>query len=166
MSFFLLIYSTILAMKHGTDCLKSWYNIFQSSVCNKYVVTCQVTLNIWRMLSSGMWRHVDLVWIDILEECMASIFRVGKSISEEPAWAGDCRLTRGFFYPEDEGDTFLWNVASHKIYIHGDTSQETAFFIATAVKTSYLTLNIRFQCIIYTRNNAINSYYSWLSLIP
>jgi hypothetical protein len=25
-------------------------------------------------------------------------------------------LTRGFFYPEDEGDTFLRNVGSHKIY--------------------------------------------------
>jgi hypothetical protein len=26
-------------------------------------------------------------------------------------------LTRGFFYPEDGGDTFLRNVGSHKIYM-------------------------------------------------
>jgi hypothetical protein len=43
---------------------------------------------IWRMPSSGMWRRVDLVWTDVSEECIASIFKVEKSASEEPAWAG------------------------------------------------------------------------------
>jgi hypothetical protein len=38
------------------------------------------------------------------------------------------------FYPEDGGDTFLRNVGSHEIA----TSQKTAFFIVTAVKTSNL----------------------------
>jgi hypothetical protein len=33
-----------------------------------------------------MWGYVDLVWTDILEERIASIFRVEKSASEEPAW--------------------------------------------------------------------------------
>jgi hypothetical protein len=32
-----------------------------------------------------MWRHVDLVWTDVSEERIASIFRVEKSPSEDPA---------------------------------------------------------------------------------
>jgi hypothetical protein len=35
----------------------------------------------WRMPSSGMWRRVDLVWSDVSEERIASIFRVEKSAS-------------------------------------------------------------------------------------
>jgi hypothetical protein len=33
-----------------------------------------------------MWRRVDLVWTDVSEERIASIFRGGKSVSEEPVW--------------------------------------------------------------------------------
>jgi hypothetical protein len=33
-----------------------------------------------------MWRRVDLVWTDVSEERIASILRVEKSASEEPAW--------------------------------------------------------------------------------
>jgi hypothetical protein len=32
-----------------------------------------------------MWRRVDLVWTDVSEERIASMFRVEKSASEEPA---------------------------------------------------------------------------------
>jgi hypothetical protein len=39
-----------------------------------------------------MWRRVDLVWTDVSEERIASIFRVETSASEEPAWSGGCRL--------------------------------------------------------------------------
>jgi hypothetical protein len=39
-----------------------------------------------------MWRRVDLVWTDVSEERIASIFRIEKSGSEEPALAGNCRL--------------------------------------------------------------------------
>jgi hypothetical protein len=46
----------------------------------------------WRMPSSGMWRRVDLVWTDVSEERIASIFRAQKSASEEPAWAGGCSV--------------------------------------------------------------------------
>jgi hypothetical protein len=68
-----------------------------------------------------MWRRVDLVWTDVSEERIASIFRVEKSAIEEPAWASAATcsrwfLARGFFYPEDGGDTFLWNIGLHKIY--------------------------------------------------
>jgi hypothetical protein len=45
------------------------------------------------MPSSGVWRRVDLVWTDVSEKHIASIFRVEKSASEEPAWAGGCRLS-------------------------------------------------------------------------
>jgi hypothetical protein len=31
---------------------------------------------LWRMSSSGMWRRLDLVWTDVSEERIASIFRV------------------------------------------------------------------------------------------
>jgi hypothetical protein len=40
-----------------------------------------------------MWHRVDLVWTDISEEHIASIFRVQKSVSEEPVLAGGCRLS-------------------------------------------------------------------------
>jgi hypothetical protein len=36
------------------------------------------------MLFSGIWRRVELVWIDFSEERIASIFRVEKSANEEP----------------------------------------------------------------------------------
>jgi hypothetical protein len=34
-----------------------------------------------------MWGRVDLVWPDVTEERIASIFRVEKSANEEPAWS-------------------------------------------------------------------------------
>jgi hypothetical protein len=40
-----------------------------------------------------MWRFVDPALIDVLEERIASIFKVEKFSSGEPASAGGCRLT-------------------------------------------------------------------------
>jgi hypothetical protein len=60
---------------------------------------------LWRMSSSGMWRRVDLVWTDVSEEGITSIFRVQKSASEEPAWAGGCR---GRFTPEKSSPVTHW----------------------------------------------------------
>jgi hypothetical protein len=34
-----------------------------------------------------MWRYVDLVWTDVSEERIVSIFMVEKSANEEPEWA-------------------------------------------------------------------------------
>jgi hypothetical protein len=52
-----------------------------------------------------MWHRVDLVWTDVSEESIASIFIVEKSASEEPALAGetsfDTRSTRRYI-PEDD----------------------------------------------------------------
>jgi hypothetical protein len=69
-----------------------------------------------------MWRRVDLAWTDVSEECIASIFRVENSAVTCSRWF----LARGFFYLEDSGDTFLWNVGSQDL--HGAISQKTAFF--------------------------------------
>jgi hypothetical protein len=44
----------------------------------------------WRMASCGMWRRVDIVWTDVSEDFIASIFRVEKSASKKLAWAGGC----------------------------------------------------------------------------
>jgi hypothetical protein len=43
-----------------------------------------------RLLGCGA---VVIVWTDVSEESIASIFRVEKSASEEPAWAGSFRLS-------------------------------------------------------------------------
>jgi hypothetical protein len=44
-------------------------------------------------MKNGMWRRVDPVkWTDVSEGRIASVFRVEKSASEEPAWAGSSRL--------------------------------------------------------------------------
>jgi hypothetical protein len=58
-----------------------------------------VTKVLERMPTSGMCRRVDIVWTHVSEERIASIFKVEKSESEEPAWAGGCRLQRHI--PED-----------------------------------------------------------------
>jgi hypothetical protein len=60
-----------------------------------------------------MWHCVVLVWKDVSEEHMASIFRVeGLQL---PAHATS--LHTNFFYPDDGGDTLLRNVGSHKNYM-------------------------------------------------
>jgi hypothetical protein len=67
----------------------------------------------------GMWCRVVLVWTDVSEHRITSIFRVEESASEEPERASSCSwfLARRFFYPEDGGNTFLRIVDSHKNYM-------------------------------------------------
>jgi hypothetical protein len=63
---------------------------------------CQLSpLNrIWegRMASSRMWSRVVFLWTYVSEDRIASIFRVEKSVSEEPMWASSwglsCQLKR------------------------------------------------------------------------
>jgi hypothetical protein len=62
-----------------------------------------------------MWRRVDLVWTDASEECIASIFRAEISASEEPAWAGGCRLshqskTRSYIRIGREEEWATWEI--------------------------------------------------------
>jgi hypothetical protein len=85
----LLNYMTIYP-SHRCDNLK-WNNFVIVKTIKIYF--WQKYFLIWRMPSSGMWRHVDLVWTDVSEERIASIFKVEKSASEEPPWAGGCRLS-------------------------------------------------------------------------
>jgi hypothetical protein len=81
----------------------------------------------WKMPSSGMWRRVDLVWTDDSEERIHlqgwKTRERGTSVSRwlqtEPPSAANCSrwfLARGFFYPEDEGDTSFRKIGSHKLY--------------------------------------------------
>jgi hypothetical protein len=65
----------------------------------------------WRMLSSGMWRRVNLVRTDSSEKRVASIFRVSACWSTANAF-----LNRGFSNPVHGGDMFLRNVCSHKTH--------------------------------------------------
>jgi hypothetical protein len=77
------------------------------------------------MPSSGLWQRVDLVRTYVSGECVASIFRVEKSVSEEKffffeLWLSASQLqtlclTREFLHPEDVGDTFLTRLTRRHI---------------------------------------------------
>jgi hypothetical protein len=75
-----------------------------------------------------MWRCVDLVWADVSEELIASIFRVEKSASEEPAWTFMLVPRSLIFLPW----RWTWYVPPKRRFIrdlHIATSQKTALFI-------------------------------------
>jgi hypothetical protein len=67
---------------------------------------------------SGMWRRVVLVWTDVSEDHIVSIFRVEESANEEPDQSATTSsrwsLTLRIFYAENGGDTTLRNVGLHK----------------------------------------------------
>jgi hypothetical protein len=89
-----------------------------------------------------MWHLVDLVWTDVSEERISSIFRVEKSVSEEPAWAGYWVFWTGdsvcshlltlvprlwIFLPW----RWKWYLSPKRRLtedLHGATSQKTVFF--------------------------------------
>jgi hypothetical protein len=86
----------------------------------------------WRMSSSGMWRRVDIVLTDVSEEHIASIFRVAAVTCSR--WFFAHRILIPW--------RWRWYIALKRRltqYLHGLTSQKTAFFIVTAVKISNLT---------------------------
>jgi Na+-translocating ferredoxin:NAD+ oxidoreductase RnfD subunit len=66
-----------------------------------------------------MWQRVDLVRGDGSEERIACSLLANSQC---------CSLLTDYFHHEEGGDAFLRNVGSHKTF--------TAFFVATAVKTS------------------------------
>jgi hypothetical protein len=115
-----------------TICRPTFTALFRKSN-TKYHIRQHKYISFWWMPSSGMWRCVILCEPAKLAGC----FRlVAQSAATYSSWF----LASGFFYPDDGGDTFLRNVGSHKIY----TSQNTALFIVTAVKTSNRTYFILF----------------------
>jgi hypothetical protein len=76
-----------------------------------------------------MWRRVDLVdWIDASEERIASILRIEKSASEEPASAGGCRLshqskTPSYIRTGGEGRVGIWKIDREERWrVCGDAS--------------------------------------------
>jgi hypothetical protein len=80
-----------------------------------------------------MLRCVDLLWTDVSEESIASIFRVEKSASKEPAWGGGCRLhshrcenLKSYIESGLFGYTFVFRKAVTKTYnyIYGSISEE------------------------------------------
>jgi hypothetical protein len=73
---------TVLALDRAATVTGCWFVRFEvfTAVTMKNVV-------FW------MWPRVDLVWANVSEESIASISRVEKSASEEPAWGGGCRLS-------------------------------------------------------------------------
>jgi hypothetical protein len=92
-----------------------------------------------------MWHRVDLVWIDVSEERIASIFKVEKSANEEPARAGGCRL-HDISSLADFSTLKMEAIRFSETSVHARSTrlhiQETAFFIATAMKISNLTWNL------------------------
>jgi hypothetical protein len=101
-----------------------------SEVCNSVFSPGDLTVE-WRKPSSGMWRHVEIVLTDVSEERIASIFRVEykKKSMSEPARARETVWRWKWYVPLKR-----WLTQ----FLHGATSQKTAFFIVTAVKTSNL----------------------------
>jgi hypothetical protein len=81
--------------RHWTLSWATWIQFTSSHPCLRNIYfniilpyTPRLPLDIlpsWRMSSSRMWRYVDVALTDVSEERIASIFRVEKSASEEPA---------------------------------------------------------------------------------
>jgi hypothetical protein len=69
-----------------------------------------------------MWRRVELVWTDVSEERIASIFRVEKSASEEPAWAGGILQSSCGFSHSQNGSRMTLSkpllLTIHNLYIY------------------------------------------------
>jgi hypothetical protein len=92
--------------------------------CSKSV---NITVCLFRMQYSGMWRRVDLVWTDVSGERVADCSHLLKLVPRSRIflpwrWRRYVPLNRRF--TQD---------------LHGATSQKTAFFTVTAVKISDLT---------------------------
>jgi hypothetical protein len=112
------VYSPYIFRRYG-DVLKPRNIIFSIFYKTVLKLHCMKDLRfsqwwLWRMLPSGMWCHVGLVWTDVLEEHIASIFRVEKSAA---ATCSYWFLAQGFFYPDDGCNTFLRNIRLHKTYM-------------------------------------------------
>jgi hypothetical protein len=80
-----------------------------------------------------MWRHVNLVWTDVSEERIASIFRVEKSASEEPVCSHLLTLVphSRIFLPW-RWRRYIPPKCRFAHDLHGAISQKTAFFLFKA----------------------------------
>jgi hypothetical protein len=100
-------------------------NLKRSEICQSCVIWFMRW--IWRMVSSGMIRHVALVGTDVSEELSVFFIKVTRigELGTTLALTSKRRTLR-------RNTKFLQEP-------HGVTSQKTPFFIVTAVKTSNLT---------------------------
>jgi hypothetical protein len=120
-----------------------YYMVHVIRVCNEWIgngrTSCrenEKTRENIKNASSGMWRRVDIVWTDISEERIASIFRVEKSAS----CSHMLTLVPGsrIFLPS-RWRRYVPPKRRFTQDLHGATFQKTAFFVDTAVKTSNVT---------------------------
>jgi hypothetical protein len=98
-----------LSVRFLSEILISCRHTREISYWNRNSINKVNILQIWRMLYSWMWRRVALVRTEVSEECIASIFRIEISASEEPEWA------RGLQHQFTQD-------------LHSATSQKTPFF--------------------------------------
>jgi hypothetical protein len=76
-----------------------------------------------------MWRRGDFVWTDVSEESMASIFKVEKSTSEEPAWVGGCSHNVNIVYSNIYTHTYKFKLVRH--YLACDVQVQYIFSVPT-----------------------------------
>jgi hypothetical protein len=75
--------SLLNALNYSLNCVMP----FLKYTCIPGQASINWSKSLRKMPSSGVWRRVDVVdWTDVSEDRIASIFRVEKSASEEPAW--------------------------------------------------------------------------------
>jgi hypothetical protein len=80
-----------------------------------------------------MWHRVDLVWTDVVEECIASNFRVEKSASEESVWPGSCShllvlVPRSWIFLPWRCKRYIPPKLRFTQDLHGATSKKATFF--------------------------------------
>jgi hypothetical protein len=89
-----------------------------------------------------MWRSVGIVWADVSKKRIASIFRVEKSASEEPAWADGYRPAHAVSSLADFSTLKMEAMLFSETSAHTTSTQrhipEYGILIVTAVKTSNL----------------------------
>jgi hypothetical protein len=98
--------STSTVHTNGGKLSRRLHVAFQGSC--QYFITQDLRYSLrwlWRISSSRTW---CLLWIDVSEERVASIFRV-EEITRAKKTSNTSR-SRYFYYPQDGGDTFFRNV--------------------------------------------------------
>jgi hypothetical protein len=97
----------------------------------QFFVSAQTFIPTWRMPSSDMLRRVALVRTDVSEECSDSIIRVTRIGTANVLPSSPIHVALMMETVRSSETRFLQEP-------HGVTSQKTAFFIVTSMKTSYV----------------------------
>jgi hypothetical protein len=111
--------------------LKRWDN----DNCVRFEVFTSATMNnavFWDVASCS----------SCVNQHFASIFSVQKSALQTAATCSRWFLVRGFFYPEDGGDTFLQNVGSHKNYTAPHPRKRHSSMIIVCLKITVFQIEV------------------------